>query len=166
MAYPAWYNEMLRLKGLKEAPGAANNPIILGWAKRLGGWIASFYKSDATPWCGLFCAHAFAIGLPNEPRPANPLGALEWRKFGVPMNEPAIGAVLVFTRKGGGHVGLYAGEDETRYYVLAGNQDDMVKVSPILKERCVAVRWPKTIPVPKNGRVRVAAAGKLSSNEA
>ena len=36
---------------------------------------------------------------------------------------------------GKGHVGLYVAETEHYFYVLGGNQSDMVKVSRISKER-------------------------------
>lgn len=163
---PVWFSEMLRLKGLREGPGAANNPVILDWAKGLGGWVASFYRSDATPWCGLFCAHAVAVTLPDESLPDNPLGALNWLKFGQPLASPTRGAILVFERKGGGHVGAYVGEDSTRYYVLAGNQGDKVSIAPILKTRCRGVRWPLTTPLPTSGRIAMTAKGALSVNEA
>jgi|GEM_PF-1349158 len=121
---PAWYAEAQRLMGVAEAPGSANNGTIIGWAKSLDGWIASFFVADSIPWCGLFVAHCMRVALPAEPQPVNPLGALNWRTFGVPLTKPAIGAVQVFQRPGGGHVGFYAGEDAAAFVVLGGNAFD------------------------------------------
>ncbi|UWU13253.1 TIGR02594 family protein [Rhizobium sullae] len=162
---PVWMREARRLMGVKEIPGSASNPTIIGWARRLGGWVADFYRNDDTPWCGLFLAHCISMTLPEEKLPANPLGALEWNKFGIPLATPVLGAILVFKRPGGGHVGHYAGEDGDFYCVLGANQSNTVKLSMIEKERCVGIRWPKTAPAPIGGRLR-ANAGGVSRNEA
>lgn len=164
---PVWMREARRHMGLREVPGPKSNPVILGWAKRLGGWVASFYRDDDTPWCGLAMAAWIAITLPKESLPANPLGALNWRKFGVPLEEPALGAILVFKRTGGGHVGEYAGEDATHLHVLGANQNNSVSITRIPKERLVAVRWPSTVALPTGGRVILTAKGvAVSKTEA
>ncbi|MBB3462000.1 TIGR02594 family protein [Rhizobium sp. BK377] len=165
-AEPVWMLEARRFIGLTEVPGARSNPTIVGWAKALGGWIAGFFTNDDTPWCGLFMAHCFGAVLPQEKLPANPLGALEWSKFGMQLSAPCVGAVLVFQRPGGGHVGLYAGEDDDNYLVLGGNQSNRVKLSPVAKDRCVGIRWPRTGGDPIGGRLRVNIAGEVSRNEA
>ena len=43
-----------QLYGTIETPGAADNPVILDWAKEAG--LSKAYSSDAVPWCGLFMA--------------------------------------------------------------------------------------------------------------
>lgn len=165
-ATPIWYREAKRAIGTREAPGAANNAVILGWAKKLGGWVASYFKADSIPWCGLFVGHIVATTLPAETLPTNPLGAKNWSSFGKKLVTPAIGAVLVFTRSGGGHVGFYAGEDAEAYHVLGGNQSDAVTIARIAKSRCIAIRWPSTAPAPIGGRVTRALSSTLSVNEA
>lgn len=159
-AEPIWMREARRFMGLKEVAGPSSNPTILGWAKRLGGWTASFYTNDDIPWCGLFVSNVLATTLPQEFLPTNPLGALNWRTFGREVS-PALGAILVFSREGGGHVGFYVGEDETHFHVLAGNQSNMVSITRIPKERLVAggVRWPKTGEAPVGGRVLLSPSG-------
>lgn len=165
-AVPIWFREAGRLVGVKEKPGAANNDVILGWAKGLGGWVASFFKADSIAWCGLFVGHVIATTLPEEPLPANALGARNWAAFGRKLDRPAIGAILVFSRTGGGHVGFYAGEDSDAFHVLGGNQSDAVTITRIAKSRCIATRWPTSAPLPTGGRVVRSLAGTLSVNEA
>lgn len=167
-ADPVWIREARRFMGLREIAGPKSNATILGWAKRFGGWVAGFYKNDDTPWCGLFVGHVISATLPDEFLPANPLSALAWGKFGSSVDVPSPGTILVFSRKGGGHVGFYVGEDNLgRYHVLGGNQSNSVSITPIDKERCVAMRWPKTGGLrPLNGRVSVSATGATSKNEA
>ncbi|WP_201829524.1 TIGR02594 family protein [Microvirga zambiensis] len=163
---PVWHIEAERLKGVKEIAGAKSNPTILGWAKALGGWVASFYKNDDTPWCGLFIGHVIGKTLPGEVLPSNPLGALNWLTFGRALTVPTVGAIAVFKRPGGGHVGLYVGEDATAVHVLGGNQSNTVNVTRVGKDRLQGYRWPTTAAAPATGRVHLTSSGKLSTNEA
>ena len=162
---PPWYEEALRLKGIREAAGDADNPTILGWARRL----RLAYRKDSIPWCGLFAGHCIAVALPDEPLPTNPLGARNWQRFGVAA-EPTLGAVLVFwrgSRSGAqGHVGFYAGEDASAFHVLGGNQSDSVSIARVARSRLLATRWPATAPGPAGGAIKRVAAGALSTNEA
>jgi hypothetical protein len=80
---------------------------------------------------------------------------------------PMLGDVLVFVRNGGGHVGLYVGEDETAFHVLGGNQSDAVNIKRIAKRRLYAARWPTYRAEPVNVRqIPLAPNGALSANEA
>lgn len=72
---------------------------------------------------------------PERNPPRLYLSALEWAPFGtsVPKGALAFGDVLVLQRaKGGGHVGLYVGQDSPNknsagaFHVLGGNQSDRV----------------------------------------
>lgn len=160
-----WLAEAERLQGVREIAGAKHNATIMDWAKRLGGWVASFYTNDEIPWCGLFVAHCIGSTLTSEPLPANPLGAVNWSKFGVSCL-PTRGAVLVFSRSGGGHVGFYVGEDKEAFHVLGGNQSNQVNITRVAKSRHVATRWPATVPAPIAVRTLKPAGGALSTNEA
>ena len=108
--------------GVRETAGAANTPQILRWAVETG--LASDYRADSIPWCGLFMAHV-ARGAGREVPPA-PLWALSWVRFGVKGSQPELGDVLLFISQGGGQVGLYIGEDSRCDHVLGGNQGDRV----------------------------------------
>lgn len=119
---------LLSKHGLKEAPGGQDNPEVLALAREAG--IAG-YDRDEIPWCGL--AVGWAAWSANFERPANPLWALDWLKFGTPAAEPMLGDVMVFARNGGGHVGLYVGEDSSHWHVLGGNQGDEVSIRRFAK---------------------------------
>lgn len=162
-----WFAEARHLLGLKEGPGAIDNPVILQWADNLG---QSMYKSDDIPWCGLFVAHCIAATLPDEPLPTNPLGARAWERFGHAVT-PTRGAVMVFWRKspqsGLGHVGFYVGEDAGAYCILGGNQSDSVSLAWIAKERLVGARWPNTFaPLLEGPTLLASRTSGLSINEA
>jgi uncharacterized protein (TIGR02594 family) len=155
--------EALKLLGTKEVPGQADNIEILKWAEALG--LEKEYRKDDIPWCGLFVAYAcYKAGLDVVD---NPLWARNWINFGVGQKVAMLGDILVFVRDGGGHVGIYVGEDKTSYHVLGGNQSDMVCITRIRKERCIGVRrTPWKIAQPENVRViKLEATGAISVNE-
>lgn len=156
--------EALKLFGVKEQPGDRDNPEILAWAKETG--LGKVYSNDSVPWCGLFMA--VVAKRADKPFPDSPLWALNWRNFGVPVAQAMFGDVLVFKRDGGGHVGLYVGEDIYAYHVLGGNQSDQVCFTRIAKNRAVAVRRPIwQIAQPANVRkIILSPQGVISTNEA
>lgn len=163
---PRMVSEALALHGTVEGAGAADNPVILGWAAEVGKDVAAVYGHDSVPWCGLFVA--VVAKRAGKPVISGPLWARNWTKFGSKADQAALGDVLVFERAGGaGHVGLYLGEDESAYHVLGGNQGDRVSVARIAKTRCIAVRRPPYTTPPASARpFELAAAGALSRNEA
>jgi uncharacterized protein (TIGR02594 family) len=155
--------EAVKHIGVKEIVGKKHNPTILSWAKALG--LEKVYTNDEIPWCGLFVAYcAHASGLPVV---KHPLWALNWNKYGNVAQVPMLGDVLTFTRNGGGHVGIYVGEDNTHYHVLGGNQNNSVSVSRIAKDRLSQARrtaW--KIAQPASVRVvHLAAKGIVTTNE-
>jgi uncharacterized protein (TIGR02594 family) len=87
------------------------------------------------------------VALPDEPLlgalGVNPYWARNWLLFGREV-KPTFGAVLVFSRGSGGHVGFAMGQDDTHFYVLGGNQSDAVTIAQIAKSRLLGARWPAT----------------------
>jgi uncharacterized protein (TIGR02594 family) len=156
--------EALKLLGIKEVPGAGDNIEILKWAESLG--LEKDYRKDDIPWCGLFVA--YVVHQAGFEPVQKPLWARNWANFGTKETFAMLGDILVFVRDGGGHVGIYVGEDKTAYHVLGGNQSDMVCITRIRKERCVAIRrTPWKIAQPDNIRViKLEGTGALSVNEA
>lgn len=158
---PAWMVEARKMMGQREIKGPKhNNWIAKGWA-RLG---ASWFNNDETPWCGFFVAHCMdKAGLPY---PGGGLfaRAKAWLDWGVPC-QPCLGAVIVFGRSGGGHVGFVVGEGQSTYYVLGGNQRDAVNIMPIAKSRYLGCRWPKGVKNPAT-KLPSMTGGIVSRNEA
>ncbi len=164
---PVWLQAARARLGTREAAGAANSATILGWAKRLGTRVLGMiYNADSVPWCGVFVASCLAEdGIGAAPIAVR---ALSWADWGLALRPERLapGAVLVFERPGGGHVGFYVGEDAAAYHVLGGNQGDAVTIARIAKGRCVARRWPEGRAV-IGKPVQIAAKGKpLSRDEA
>ena len=131
--------EFIKIYGVTEVPGAGDNPIILQWASETG--LDKDYKHDATAWCGL--TMAVVAKRAGKTFPDGPLWALNWAHFGKKVSDgPKYGDILVFKRKGGGHVGLYIAEDEECYHVGGGNQSDTTNIIRKEKSRLYAVRRP------------------------
>jgi uncharacterized protein (TIGR02594 family) len=152
----------VELFGVTESVGTINNPVIMGWAKELK--LEKVYTADSIPWCGLYAA----VVMHRAARPVvdKPLWALNWNNFGVKVQAPMLGDILTFTRKSGGHVGFYVGEDSTAYHVLGGNQGDKVSVVRIAKKRLSQARRPQYNSQPTNIRkVVLASNGALSTDE-
>ena len=155
--------EAVKLIGTKEIVGKQHNPVILDWAKELD--LHKIYTEDEIPWCGLFiayCAHKAGVQVVDRP-----LWALNWAKYGTKVENPMLGDILTFKRNGGGHVGIYVGEDTNYYHVLGGNQNNAVNVTRIAKSRLHQARrtaW--RVAQPANVRkVHLAATGTITTNE-
>lgn len=155
---PPWIAVARSLMGTKEIVGPKHNQVILGWIKSLGGW----FKDDETPWCGTFVGFCmFKVGIE---RPVNWFRAKEWSSWGKPC-QPSVGAVVVFAREGGGHVGFLVGQSADHYYVLGGNQSNAVNIMPIAKARAIATRWPTSLALPVPF-LPTMSGGVISRNEA
>jgi uncharacterized protein (TIGR02594 family) len=162
---PKMLTEALKLYGTIETPGLGNSVTIISWADEVGGNVEDVYKADSIPWCGLFMA--VVCKRADKEIVKSPLWALSWATFGEYTETPMLGDVLVFTRKGGGHVGIYVGEDATAYHVLGGNQDDRVSITRIAKSRLYTSRRPqwKIAAPPNRRRIILSSNGQLSTNE-
>ncbi len=160
-----WYEEALRLVGVREIVGPGSTQAILDMAET----IDIDYADDDIPWCGLFVGHCVGATLPDENLPNNPLGARTWNRFGTECT-PQLGSVLVFWRgsRDGwrGHVGFYHREDSTAYHVLGGNQSNSVNIARLDKGRFLGARWPITAGAPPGRTVLGDGGGTLSRNEA
>ncbi len=160
IAIPTWMKIADSFIGLHEIVGPKHNKIILWWLEKLNAW----WRNDEAPWCGVFVAHCIKeAGLPY---PKLYMRAKSWVEYGSLLRRDRLapGAILVFDRAGGGHVGFYVGEDAGFYYVLGGNQSNAVNVMKLGKSRLVASRWPKGEPV--IGKPVYLNGGSVSTNEA
>lgn len=161
-----WFDVAQSLIGTREIVGPKHNPTILVWAKKLGSKVLGInITDDEFAWCGLFVAHCIAeAGITPAPFAVR---ASSWETWGFNLRADRLapGAVLVFKRPGGGHVGFYVGEDKDCYHVLGGNQGNAVSITRIEKARCVARRWPKDVAV-FDAPVWVNAKGTISKDEA
>lgn len=171
MAEPAWLTLARAQVGTREIVGKKHSAKIMGWIQEVGAKVLGIkVNDDETPWCGTFMAWLMKrAGLSS---PAIAVRASQWARAGSWGREligPRLGCILVFTRAGGGHVGLYIGEDATHYHVLGGNQSNSVSITRIAKNRLApgGMRWPKGPALPPAKAVWLKANGTpTSTNEA
>ena len=159
-----WISEAKSALGRHEA---RDRSWLMDWLKRDGRSLGDPAKN---PWCGDFVETCIRIALPDEPLlgalGSNPYWARNWLQFGQEV-QPIPGAVLIFERGSGGHVGFAIGQDDTHFHVLGGNQSDAVTIARIAKSRLLGARWPATVP-PRAQRRPVMKPGEYltTTNEA
>ena len=183
MAEPAWLTLARAQIGVREIVGTKHSPTIMRWIQELGAKALGMkINDDETPWCGTFMAWLMKqLGLTM---PLIPVRAASWGragKYGRELLGPRLGCIMVFTRHGGGHVGLYIGEDEgdprgrtaaaraPSFHILGGNQSNSVSIMRIAKERLApgGMRWPQGPALPPAQIVRLKPSGApASTNEA
>ena len=162
------FKEMLSLYGVHEYKGLHDNPIITGWAREIKPYVGIDYLKDSTPWCGLVMG--VCVYRSGHVPPKICVRAKEWVKFGWASETPMFGDILVFIRKGGGHVGLYVAEDDDCYHVLGGNQRNKVCITRIEKDRLISSRRApegsfKCLNASRK-RIYMDKSGLISDNEA
>lgn len=158
---PIWLAEARKHIGTREIPGIRHEPRIVQWWKDIkrGG-----IKDDETPWCAAFVgAMLERTGLMSS-RFESARSYLQW---GVPLPGPATGAIAVFSRDGGGHVGFVVGQtpDGKSLLILGGNQGNEVNIRAISVSRLSGIRWPAPVPLPPLTRV-LAGWAPASTTEA
>lgn len=163
MKEPAWVIEARRHIGTKEIKGSKHELKILQWWKtiRRGG-----IKDDETPWCAAFVGGCLEAAGQISSRYESAKSYLTW---GDSLAFPCVGAVVVFSRDGGGHVGFVVGRDKlNNIMVLGGNQGDAVNIKPFARSRVTGLRVPKGYIVPQAHYTLplMESDGKLSTNEA
>lgn len=144
---PTWVTFARTKIGTREIPGPTHNSKLIQFLNSASKFNGVIWRDDEMPWCGGFVAACLvAVGVEPVKIAAR---ARSWEQFGARLQTDrlAVGAILVFTRDGGGHVGFYLGEDATHYHVLGGNQGNAVTISRIAKSRLSASRWPRGVPV-------------------
>jgi uncharacterized protein (TIGR02594 family) len=134
------YSEAIQYLGVVELDGPKTNPLIRSWILQSAKWLDQ--DDSKTAWCGCFRG---AIGIATATgAPENHFRAASWRQWGIAVDklENAIkGDTLIFTRRGGFHVGLFSGlSDNGNPLVLGGNQSDSVSIAEYDKDHLLSIR--------------------------
>ena len=125
--------------GVKEVPGKQHSVRVLEYLKLAG--FDDKIKDDETAWCSTFANAMCALAGYER---SNSAAARSWLKVGEETDCPEPGDIVVFERGpvGGwqGHVAFYITETESHVYVLGGNQNNQVNISPYAKNRLLGYR--------------------------
>lgn len=131
-----WIAEARKYIGLYEKTTRGKRQITK-WLENLGGgWL-----NHTAPWCGTFVANMAASSnrwIPKFWFRAKSFASNKMTK----LDKPAYGCVVVFNRKGGGHVGFVIGVTENGdLCVLGGNQSDKVTIRAFARSRVIGYYW-------------------------
>jgi uncharacterized protein (TIGR02594 family) len=161
MSRPPWLITAESYIGTREVKGPKTATVIEEWLQRLGAWWAD----DEAPWCGAFVAAV--MQRHGYPVPRYWMRAKAWIEWGMQIQKPVLGCIVIFERQGGGHVGFVVGRRSDGYlWVLGGNQADAVRVSLFSPARVVGYRLPRGFDYRlANGVPLVNMAGVPSVNE-
>lgn len=124
--------------GVKEVYGGEHNPRILEYGRA----VTDSYSEDEIPWCAYFVNWVLLMSDIQGTGSGLARSFLDW---GYHLKDPRIGCVCVFRRGSStwqGHVGFYAGGDDTYVYLLGGNQSNEVSISKYRKSKLLGYRWP------------------------
>lgn len=129
--------------GISEIAGDEHNPEVVKYFKEIG--FANLID-DETAWCSAFvnwCCMKAGVERTGK------LNARSWLDKGAKVDVPLLGDVIVFWRHAQnskwGHVAFYINHDANYYYVLGGNQNNMVKVSAYPVNQFLGARRMRTI---------------------
>lgn len=133
----------LKYFGLKEAPGVADNPIIMGWAME---FKITWYIHDSIAWCSLAMGKFVKDAGYVPPSYVKLLAAVCWADYGTPVlfDQIQTGDLLIFHRPGGHHVAAAVAKekDGSAYHGLGGNTGDAVGIAKLAANRLMAARRP------------------------
>ena len=156
---PQWLAIARPLLGLHEIHGPEHSPEILGMWRAIK---RSGIQSDEVPWCAAFVGACLERAGIRSSRFESAASYLTW---GVRLDGPAHGCIVVFSRDGGGHVGFVVGQDAAgNLLVLGGNQGDSVSIKAFHRDRVTGYRWPVDVPI-ATGALALGAA-EASRSEA
>lgn len=156
---PAWLDIARPLTGLHEIPGQQHAPEILAMWRAIK---RSGIQSDEVPWCAAFVGACLERAGIRSSRFESAASYLTW---GVRLDGPAHGCIVVFSREGGGHVGFVVGQQpDGKLLVLGGNQGDAVTIKAFDRARVTGYRWPVDVPI-ANAPLQLGAA-ETSRSEA
>lgn len=168
MTKPAWLErlELYEAQGFAEVPGPKSNPKIVAWmtGPGKGAWV----KNDGVPWCGGTMAGMLAECGLSDHIPKDPLAAVNWLNLPTKLDEPRIGAIVVFKRTGGHHVTCIKAFDDTTLSCVGGNQSDKICTVKFKRSGALGYRWP--VPLPTSSELaqtsRIAAAARRQQVDA
>lgn len=161
---PLWLQTAISHIGMREVSGAGNNEELVADIQT----VAPDYQEDATPWCAGFVS--FCLVKSGIKASKQPLWARSYAEvWGTKLLGPAVGAIAVKTRTGGGHVTIVAGKNKNGVLACCGgNQNDMVNISEYSASAFnLGFFWPKELPIPAKVGISslpiVTSSGRVTS---
>lgn len=135
---PKWLEIAEGEIGQKEVAGAGSNARIISYH------ACTTLKAtlDDIAWCSSFINW---VMIQAGIQPTFSAAARSWLKWGIGIDSPEVGCVVVLKRGAppSGHVCLFIDDMGQNITCLGGNQGDQVKYSVYPKSDVIGYRWPK-----------------------
>lgn len=160
---PKWLALAKAELGVKEGPGAANNPRVVKLFADAG---FPGVTQDSVAWCA---AAVGAILARSGIKPSGSLAARSYETWGVGLKTPVLGCIGVKKRPGAawqGHVGFVVGANARQVFMLGGNQADAWTIAAFNRAEFTAFRWPSSVPIPASTNLPTIAGAKSGVSEA
>lgn len=147
---PPWMTVAKRelAAGISEIPGSKHNPRIIEYHK-----VTSLKATtDEVPWCASFaCWCLLQCGL-WHPRSARAKDFATDKFYR--LRRPIYGCIVVYTRKGGGHVDFYiSGYTSGSIKGLGGNESNRVAANSQSESSVVGYYWPRDFELPEGAAI-------------
>ena len=135
---PIWLTWAKNQLGVKEVPGVGDNPTIQAWY-----YLTTLPEDlwhDSTAWCAVFVNAGFFLNGIKGTRSAR---AVDWLNFGIPVNNPEPGDIVVFDwQDGNHHVAYFLSKANGMVNVIGGNQSDAVTEASYNEKYVMGYRRP------------------------
>lgn len=144
-AAPPWLVIATAEENQREIVGKRDNPRIVEYLRTTTIASAPLLQllHDETPWCSAFVNWCF---LQAQIVGTNRANARSWLGWGVPLQEPQLGCVAIFSSESrgafAGHVGFYVSQTPQQIHVFGGNQRNRVCLQPRAAGALLGYRWP------------------------
>lgn len=135
---PLWLHTAIDELGVSEIPGEQSNKRI----ELYQSFTPIGELGDDIPWCADFVNWNLIINGYNGTKSKLARKFLEW---GIAINEPIPGAILVFMRgePWQGHVTFFMSQDKDgKLFCLGGNQRNKVSIDVYNPAKLLGIRWP------------------------
>jgi uncharacterized protein (TIGR02594 family) len=137
---PAWMTAALGERGVRRFGAGQSNPRIVEY----NGHTHLVGYDDKISWCSSFVNWCF--GMAGVDGTGSAL-ARSWLEWGVALEQPQYGCVVVLTRDDPagwkGHVGFYLSHDAESIHLLGGNQLEEVRELAYPLHSVLGYRWPE-----------------------
>lgn len=143
---PAWLELAFTQHGVREVPGPRAHPQIAAYHAT----TSLSASSDEVPWCSSFVNWCITR---SRLAGTNSAAARSWLDWGVPLQVPRLGCVVIFRsfRRGpqAGHVAFYwMDRDLHEVWCYGGNHGNSVGLKSYPRADILGFRWPSELKQP------------------
>ena len=154
---PQWITKARGYIGKKETKvNVKDDPFIKMLFEARGNvykeWAENRTVNEAN-WCAAFVSYCLDNGGQTALSGYDGIRAKSYLNFGTAIDKPVIGAIAVFPREGGGHVGFVVGGKDGQLDILGGNQSNSVCIKTFSESSALGFVIPSGWIVPEGNKL-------------